>query len=161
MIRRPPRSTRTDTLFPYTTLFRATRWDRRCRTSSRPVRPGAGHRQAPRRVSSGRARPPKYFGPIRSKPPCLLRRLHVDRAAHRLLGLGGLLAARLNSLAVAIRERCRRDDHAPALGRGRLHQVLPCFPRATLVQNARRSEEQTSELQFLMRISYAAFCLKK
>src|SRR3546814_12267907 len=101
MIRRPPRSTRTGTLFPYTTLFRS--------------RPGAGHRQAPRRVSSGRARPPKYFGPIRSKPPCLLRRLHVDRAAHRLLGLGGLLAARLNSLTVAIRERCRRDEPATAL----------------------------------------------
>src|SRR3546814_15904803 len=83
MIRRPPRSTRTDTLFPYTTLFRSTRWDRRCRTSSRSFRPGAGHRQAPRRVSSGRARPPKYFGPIRSKPPCLLRRLPVDRAADR------------------------------------------------------------------------------
>src|SRR3546814_1092054 len=72
MIRRPPRSTRTDTLFPYTTLFRST-WSRR-----------SGSQAAPR-----------------------------DRAP-------------------------RRDG-----------------PRG------RRSEEHTSELQSLMRISYAVFCLKK
>src|SRR3546814_5747773 len=76
MIRRPPRSTRTDTLFPYTTLFRSD------------------------------------------------RRVVAARAAAR----------RHNSLA-------RRQEHRLAA--------------------LRRSEEHTSELQSLMRISYAVFCLKK
>src|SRR3546814_5466817 len=83
MIRRPPRSTRTDTLFPYTTLFRSTAWAAR-RTS----RSSAGKRQ-------GRDRAPTS------------------------------------------------DDRESARAAGR------------------RSEEHTSELQSLMRISYAVFCLKK
>src|SRR3546814_4015137 len=79
MIRRPPRSTRTDTLFPYTTLFRS----------------GGG------------------------------------RAEHRNGGAG----------------RCGRQRGRDAgIGRG---------------ARAERSEEHTSELQSLMRISYAVFCLKK
>src|SRR3546814_8209738 len=90
MIRRPPRSTRTDTLFPYTTLFRSL--------------PGAA-------------------------PPPL--RAGQRRAAHAVPG------------AVAPRER----GHAAARPRRRR-------PRD-------RSEEHTSELQSLMRISYAVFCLKK
>src|SRR3546814_1379480 len=89
MIRRPPRSTRTDTLFPYTTLFR----------SLQPV----------------------------------------EHAA-----LGGRL------LALACRRRFRRW----AL-RGRPEAVEHASPRLP------RSEEHTSELQSLMRISYAVFCLKK
>src|SRR3546814_19509988 len=80
MIRRPPRSTRTDTLFPYTTLFRSTAtacavpWSRLAPNSRRPCRP------------------------------------------------------------------CRRKPSTRTVG---------------------RSEEHTSELQSLMRISYAVFCLKK
>src|SRR3546814_5278578 len=73
MIRRPPRSTRTDTLFPYTTLFRS---------------------------------------------------LHFDAIA--------------------------RHDINPALGRAKQE-----------LDHTDRSEEHTSELQSLMRISYAVFCLKK
>src|SRR3546814_18358538 len=73
MIRRPPRSTRTDTLFPYTTLFRST---------GRP-----------------------------------------------------------------------RDAQAPILS--------PVCARQPIVRARPRSEEHTSELQSLMRISYAVFCLKK
>src|SRR3546814_6071345 len=80
MIRRPPRSTRTDTLFPYTTLFRS------------------------RHRASGRVR--------RDRPP-----------------RPGFHAA--------------DGDRGPWPGR------------------SRRSEEHTSELQSLMRISYAVFCLKK
>src|SRR3546814_6359974 len=79
MIRRPPRSTRTDTLFPYTTLFRSLR--------ARADRGrGAGRRHCPPRPERLRARPGRH---------------------------------------------------------------------------ALRSEEHTSELQSLMRISYAVFCLKK
>src|SRR3546814_5579971 len=84
MIRRPPRSTRTDTLFPYTTLFRSPRSDR-----------------SPRRGAPG------WTG-------C----------------------------------RARTPDNRPE-GRGR--SFAP----------TERSEEHTSELQSLMRISYAVFCLKK
>src|SRR3546814_1360753 len=82
MIRRPPRSTRTDTLFPYTTLFRS------------PL-PGFGIAFA----------------------------VHPD--AHR-------------------DQDDRGEKRAKAFG-----------------ELARRSEEHTSELQSLMRISYAVFCLKK
>src|SRR3546814_15664390 len=78
MIRRPPRSTRTDTLFPYTTLFRSLRLlpFRQVQSAREAVLPGPQHFQAPYRLSD-------------------------------------------------------------------------------------RSEEHTSELQSLMRISYAVFCLKK
>src|SRR3546814_7653410 len=96
MIRRPPRSTRTDTLFPYTTLFRS-------RARAAPVQG---------RLSFGLREPQ-----LRAWPDS--RQLHgVSQAA---LPLG--------------------------LWRG-------ADPQA-------RSEEHTSELQSLMRISYAVFCLKK
>src|SRR3546814_14593928 len=93
-IRRPPRSTRTDTLFPYTTLFRSDlREDRPGQAETHGVRQRAGDLQAgPGAVQAGRAR------------------------------------------------------------RGRLHRAGG---------DRRRSEEHTSELQSLMRISYAVFCLKK
>src|SRR3546814_1542117 len=86
MIRRPPRSTRTDTLFPYTTLFRS------------PV-------------------------------------------AETLYG--------------AFRRRVRPPG-AAAVRSGRR-----CRPRGVARGTGGRSEEHTSELQSLMRISYAVFCLKK
>src|SRR3546814_6464269 len=88
MIRRPPRSTRTDTLFPYTTLFRSLRGRLRARAE-----PGG---------ATGRARP--------------------------VLSADGRVGPRTG--------RLRRTQES-------------------------RSEEHTSELQSLMRISYAVFCLKK
>src|SRR3546814_9284170 len=91
MIRRPPRSTRTDTLFPYTTLFRF-------------------HRPAHRgQISRGDG-------------------LWLVGAAAAAKGAGGV-------------------------GDVFLHQRR--------FSPKRRSEEQTSELPSLMRISYAVFCLKK
>src|SRR3546814_5499012 len=88
MIRRPPRSTRTDTLLPYTTLFRS--------------------------------------------PPC---------------GDG--------AFGQRVRDQGRRDPH----------EILRPRHRLVLVgegcRGLLRSEEHTSELQSLMRISYAVFCLKK
>src|SRR3546814_4818638 len=97
MIRRPPRSTRTDTLFPYTTLFRS-------ETARRP----GGARQWPRQYPDSR------------------RDRHDRRGLSAFLPEAGASAA-----------ACRT---------GRAHG---------------RSEEHTSELQSLMRISYAVFCLKK
>src|SRR3546814_5561450 len=94
MIRRPPRSTRTDTLFPYTTLFRSHR-----------------HGEADGKMEAG------------------LERRRVGRRAAERRPQGrqsGLL------------------QHRPDPGR-----------------DQSRSEEHTSELQSLMRISYAVFCLKK
>src|SRR3546814_1841801 len=93
MIRRPPRSTRTDTLFPYTTLFRST---------ARCARGG-------------------------------------DRALSHPAGPAATYAARAHAVRAGLE-----------------------LPRSRLAGVAEgRSEEHTSELQSLMRISYAVFCLKK
>src|SRR3546814_1232665 len=112
MIRRPPRSTRTDTLFPYTTLFRSPV----VRADRHPV-PDGGRRGTV--VQAAQA------GPDRRG---LLRRrwLVQDRLLRR-----AQLRRRLQAAAGAVRDQ------------------------------QRRSEEHTSELQSLMRISYAVFCLKK
>src|SRR3546814_4463498 len=97
MIRRPPRSTRTDTRFPYTTLFRSAVHQRR---ELGDRRADAAHRRQP----AGRGR--------------------EVGARHPQLGLARIRPAR---------------------------RLLA----------AQRSEEHTSELQSLMRSSYAVFCLKK
>src|SRR3546814_3188232 len=89
MIRRPPRSTRTDTLFPYTTLFRSRR-----------------------------------------------------QADHQ-------------------HPRTRRRGHHSQPARGGLGEPLDQLRHDLLARSPGRSEEHTSELQSLMRISYAVFCLKK
>src|SRR3546814_6382632 len=108
MIRRPPRSTRTDTLFPYTTLFRS----------------------SPAMTSS-------------SVPLC--RQYIITRSFCKVLqvDLGGAFAP---------------AGDAPSPGQS-------LIPEGSFmsynVQITQRSEEHTSELQSLMRISYAVFCLKK
>src|SRR3546814_4488885 len=100
MIRRPPRSTRTDTLFPYTTLFRSA-----------------------------------------------VREDQFAVAIHQVDELVDVVAQH------------RRQEPVAEL----LHQLLRSdFPdRRDALQGFQRSEEHTSELQSLMRISYAVFCLKK
>src|SRR3546814_6576707 len=98
MIRRPPRSTRTDTLFPYTTLFRS----------------------------------------------ILEHQLTSVGAAHA--ELVELLRGR-ESLEALLDDEC---SNAARAGR-----------QIGLGIDDQRSEEHTSELQSLMRISYAVFCLKK
>src|SRR3546814_9003156 len=117
MIRRPPRSTRTDTLFPYTTLFRSS-YDTRCRA--------AGRRMA--------------------------RCCHVDLLCVGNLAMvahGGKLAARP---ALAAASQLRYEFASPVW-------LLDSSPAVYIIPD--RSEEHTSELQSLMRISYAVFCLKK
>src|SRR3546814_2642926 len=104
MIRRPPRSTRTDTLFPYTTLFRSVATDQ---DVGLDLHVAAGHlRVVDPAGADGR----------------------IGKIEVRVLRLGGV--------AEQLRERRHLEPGA-------------------------RSEEHTSELQSLMRISYAVFCLKK
>src|SRR3546814_2420500 len=125
MIRRPPRSTRTDTLFPYTTLFR-----------SRSYKSGGGE---------------SVTGLVQG----LLGHFTAD--AHDFLR-----APEFVELADVARDldhqlrRVERQLHARDLG---LHGVERA--RHGVDQADLRSEEHTSELQSLMRISYAVFCLKK
>src|SRR3546814_3022063 len=97
MIRRPPRSTRTDTLFPYTTLFRSS--------------------------------------DVHALASAIERRVSVAD-----FGLGNSSGAELNGV--------------PGLAPLAWLRMLPRASRRP------RSEEHTSELQSLMRISYAVFCLK-
>src|SRR3546814_5885498 len=128
MIRRPPRSTRTDTLFPYTTLFR----------SACDLR--AGHRLhlfdrivgLPTREIAARAIDP--FGRA--------RRLGSGRAKDEQLAQFAADAGPQAAAAFAVA--------AAELRRQRVEFAAQLFERD-------RSEEHTSELQSLMRISYAVF----
>src|SRR3546814_7225818 len=121
MIRRPPRSTRTDTLFPYTTLFRSS----------------ADPREA---VPARRA---AWLHRRHSRACALARGLRHD-GARRPAGDFGKI-----DLDPCLRHGGRRD--------GLLDSLRP----RSGGERERRSEEHTSELQSLMRISYAVFCLKK
>src|SRR3546814_2046292 len=126
MIRRPPRSTRTDTLFPYTTLFRSQageHGDQEAQQQEPGVR--LGHLQWIQQRGDGRL---------------------------SAIGRGG-----------CPREWGARDAGRPpsCIRPGKAGWLLR-VPRPRSVRRVRgRSEEHTSELQSLMRISYAVFCLKK
>src|SRR3546814_3645620 len=113
MIRRPPRSTRTDTLFPYTTLFR-------------------------------------------SNLAAQVERVVANHVGF-LIGCGGLCRSRSRTRA------CRGSESSSYSvnveyskeAKAGVEQGPASFHRRC------RSEEHTSELQSLMRNSYAVFCLKK
>src|SRR3546814_2873908 len=124
MIRRPPRSTRTDTLFPYTTLFRSVEAAVVAEAELHVVE----HEELGFRADIG----------------------GVADAACLQIGFGAL-GGRARVACVEFAGR-RFDDVADQdHHRGRRERV----------HVDRRSEEHTSELQSLMRISYAVFCLKK
>src|SRR3546814_4451152 len=106
MIRRPPRSTRTDTLLPYTTLFRS-------------IAEAARERNADLLVS--------HLSPGSAED------LEYAMATSRATGV-------------------------IFIGQSSLHHAFNALAKR---DNRFRSEEHTSELQSLMRISYAVFCLKK
>src|SRR3546814_7225807 len=78
----------------------------------------------------------------------------AQRVEHADLHRFGAAAARRFVLLAA----CADHRHA---GEQRADQHLPLKPLAHIVLRLNRSEEHTSELQSLMRISYAVFCLKK
>src|SRR3546814_4265582 len=120
MIRRPPRSTRTDTLFPYTTLFRSAQPAGRsgaggvaggagfCRTSAAHRDRGAQPRT--RRLGEGTHR-------MACRPRVLLRCRHIDRSArhaeHAMSAAAALLAVALLVAPAPARARLT----GPAIGR--------------------------------------------
>src|SRR3546814_2611836 len=118
MIRRPPRSTRTDTLFPYTTLFRSNR------------DPKSPFHRLIRRVSD--AEPGTAVVTDSAIVDAIKRNLKPP--------MGALSQYKQNG--------AESDPDA-------MYRAL------VLYWTAVRSEAHTSELQSLMRISYAVFCLKK
>src|SRR3546814_3591778 len=122
MIRRPPRSTRTDTLFPYTTLFRSLR---------QRQREHGDIQEARGRLAGGN---PQGGAPGKPDIP------------HEAGGAG-----------VGRRQGNRAHHH----GGGRNYAKIRRPGVAEILRRDLRSEEHTSELQSLMRISYAVFCLKK
>src|SRR3546814_10056475 len=124
MIRRPPKSTRTDTLFPYTTLFRSPPTGTAHRRSH-PAQADARAASFRSEAGSGRC----VFSAWREAPP---------QSSCRSCGFS--LAQFLDQLR----------SEPELLDLGCRHRPL-----------RHRSEEHTSELQSLMRISYAVFCLKK
>src|SRR3546814_9188142 len=102
MIRPPPRSTRTDTLFPYTTLFRS-----------------------------------------------------VERPPERSL------RSKLDQETKLLKKKSRFGCITLSFISKQQHQTMNINNKARILLLGVRSEEHTSELQSLMRISYAVFCLKK
>src|SRR3546814_4208864 len=144
MVRRPPRSTRTDTLFPYTTLFRsffaAPRPPRLLALVQKPLRIQGRHA-----AEAGRS----------DRLPVMLVG-HVAGGEHALdRSLGGAAAQPGADLQVAVVHRQLALEQA---GVGRMADG---DEEAVHVDLAGRSEEHTSELHSLMRTSYAVFCLKK
>src|SRR3546814_4519789 len=132
MIRRPPGSTRTDTPFPYPTLFRSRRDQ---------------HARLPGEV--GLAQPATGQGaPGRRDPHEFLLKQRLQPQAPG--NLGERPQGKVDRALVQIDEKIAPERLDPKRHIGR------DLPRAR-----KRSEEHTSELQSLMRISYAVFCLKK
>src|SRR3546814_1845308 len=132
MIRRPPRSKRTDTLFPYTTLFRSAQPELK---SPLPIRTALiSGRQLENGMSAfGHEHIQVAMAEIRRIPDVLIEKLLAECPSRRQLQL------------------------ASTPGRD-ADQGKECTEQNT---PGGRSEEHTSELQSLMRISYAVICLQK
>src|SRR3546814_9761884 len=120
MIRRPPRSTRTDTLFPYTTLFRSVTFDKAVGIKTTYI---------------------PFTGTSATTAALLGKQV---KAQWSFTTVGVEQQDNVRMLGVAMEER---------------HPLFPDVP--TFKEKGIRSEEHTSELQSLMRISYAVFCLNK
>src|SRR3546814_1435344 len=166
MIRRPPRSTRTDTLFPYTTLFRS----------------GGAWLQRGGKSQSGRHCRMSGVGPVAFRSGGAVAKAFLKAVCRTVCGRDHAYALRSGS------GRADRSGHGRWAGRAGSDDRFcgEAWPRAAvgrpgiwrgtgayagradhiLRRNTRgaaavRSEEHTSELQSLMRISYAVFCWNK
>src|SRR3546814_9139759 len=118
MVRRPPRSTRTDTRFPYTTLFRSEEFH------------AFVEKQLACKIEH-------------AKPGAVIQTFIDWRRVEKVIMAGTKLGLELINVLVWYK------GHGSFGSPWRHHRIL------------KRSEEPTSELQSLMRISYAVFCLKK
>src|SRR3546814_10250684 len=125
MVRRPPSSSLTDTLFPYPPLFRS---------APSPARRQVLDPSCARRLADGCARK----GDLQAS---------VGK---------GTLHRTFQAFIDGLSESVDALDLHRAMADVAAAFELPCFAYLSL-----RSEEHTSELQSLMRISYAVFCLKK
>src|SRR3546814_3935725 len=143
MIRRPPRSTRTDTLVPYTTLFRSPHGPPGYVAGYQP-----GHLRSPIVVCGGGAIPLRRNGPM----------LEWRRRAG---GGRDIPAARRWQIYGGAQPGGRRGGEGRTCGHYRSRSSAAGVVAGNPEKDGRRSEEHTSELQSLMRISYAVFCLKK
>src|SRR3546814_6484269 len=144
MIRRPPRSTRTDTLFPYTTLFRSVQGDAQAGAVGHGQLEVAVVQRLGQDFLGQQQRAEQLGAPLQVGE----RREHVrrDHGTDRALEHGA--AVQLDARGVG--------DRGNLLRRIRTTGLLELDR-----EHVGRSEEHTSELQSLMRISYAVFCLKK
>src|SRR3546814_1302850 len=175
MILRPPRSTLTDTLFPYTTLVRSPQRDRQ---GDRQAGGGAGLlprllRSWHRGVDHADQDDHRPCAPVgrRGHEQGLLRPLGLGRQrdqhqAHLVLQQHPRPAGEEEDrLALARLSRLGPDDRLAHRPRAVPQEVRPAArpggPYRGAVLLPARSEEHPSELQPLMRISYASFCCKK
>src|SRR3546814_2345208 len=145
MRRRPPRSTRTDTLFPYTTLFRSLAKRTTDKGATVQLVDDYGHH--PKELEA-------VFAAARGGWPD--RRLVVAFQPHRYSRTRDLFddfSSVLSSVDALVLTEVYPAGEAPIAGAD-----ARSLARAI---RTRRSEEHTSELQSLLRISYAVFCLKK
>src|SRR3546814_2603235 len=132
MIRRPPRSTRTDTLVPYTALFRSAGQDVLLLTNQTPFYGESGGQQGDHGAVFSAEGAEMEVHDTQKKLGDL--HVHFGKLTRGTLKVGQSVELRVD---------------------GRRRAALRAHHSAT------RSEEHTSELQSLMRISYAVFCLKK
>src|SRR3546814_4658354 len=128
MRRPPPRSTRSDTLLPYTTLFRSPATD--------------------------------------TREPSLVSSAAVFANATVAVSKGGVSKAPRGPFHTSVLQVLRTSDNASTAAGPTSRIISSAATSCTLTVRvgglgANRSEEHTSELQSLMRISYAVFCLKK
>src|SRR3546814_4520470 len=120
MIRRPPISTRTDTLFPYTTLFRS-------------------YSSADSNLTDGTVTDSTGFFKLTGLKVGKFY-LKIDCIGYRSRMVPAMITGKKSKIAIG---------------------SVSLSPGSQLLNEVIRSEEHTSELQSLMRISYAVFCLKK
>src|SRR3546814_7729136 len=137
MIRRPPGSTRTDTLFPYTTLFRSINADRR---------------------QSGQPEQNFTYAGAPTCPDQIFTSLYTVAMGFVLATLVAVPLGLMCGLSKAVNAAFN-----PIIQIMKPVSPLAWLPIVTMVVSATmpRSEEHTSELQSLMRNTNAVFCLKK
>src|SRR3546814_4442790 len=175
MIRRPPRSTRTDTLFPYTTLFRSTYWGWRASDVLLHML----------QIFHVHGLFVAFHGALLAGAKMIwLPRLDIDQALHYLpectvmMGVPTYYVRLLadprftpevcrsmrlfiSGSAPLLEETFRQFQQRSGLEILERYGMSETGMIASNPYDPARSEEHTSELQSLMRISYAVFCLKK